>query len=236
MVGADAAAVSLSRVVFSWPGQRAAAIRISSFAVSFGAQVFISGPSGSGKSTLLALIGGILRPQSGDIAVNGTSLSALTGSGRDAFRGDEIGFIFQQFNLIPYLSILENVLIPCHFSSKRQSRARAAAGSPVKAAHRLLERLDLSPELWGRKVTRLSVGQQQRVAAARALMGGPSLLIADEPTSSLDADRREDFLRLLLRECREAGSSLLFVSHDKKLAEAFPVRLELTEINEAAGE
>ncbi|MDR2077139.1 MAG: ABC transporter ATP-binding protein [Desulfovibrio sp.] len=228
------AAVRLSRLVFAWPGQERAVIRISSFSLAPGEQVFLSGPSGSGKSTLLALIGGILRPRSGSVTVNGVCLHSLGGWARDAFRGDEIGFIFQQFNLIPYLSILENVLIPCHFSRKRRLRAKEAAGSPLRAAHRLLERLDLAPDLWNRQVTRLSVGQQQRVAAARALMGGPSLLIADEPTSSLDADRREGFLRLLLRECREAGAGLLFVSHDRSLAEAFPVRLEFTEINEAA--
>jgi putative ABC transport system ATP-binding protein len=233
VVSTEKTAVSLSRVVFAWPGQQAAAIRITSFTVPSGEQVFISGPSGSGKSTLLGLIGGILRPQSGDIAVTGVSLNSLGGSGRDAFRGDQIGFIFQQFNLIPYLSMVENVLIPCHFSSRRRFRARETAGSPLRAAHRLLERLDLAPDLWNRKITRLSVGQQQRVAAARALIGGPPLLIADEPTSALDADRREGFLRLLLRECREAGSSLLFVSHDRGLAENFPVRLELTELNEA---
>jgi putative ABC transport system ATP-binding protein len=228
------AAVSLSRVVFAWPGQRSAVISISSFAVSPGEQVFLSGPSGSGKSTLLGLIGGILRPQSGEVAVNGVSLNSLGGSGRDALRGDEIGFIFQQFNLIPYLSILENVLIPCHFSARRRARAGQAAGSPLRAACGLLERLDLAPDLWNRRVMRLSVGQQQRVAAARALIGSPSLLIADEPTSALDADRREGFLGLLLKECREAGSSLLFVSHDRSLAGEFPVRLELAQINEAA--
>ncbi|MDR1359930.1 MAG: ABC transporter ATP-binding protein [Deltaproteobacteria bacterium] len=228
------AAVSLNRLVFAWPGQSKAVLSIPSLEISAGEQVFISGPSGSGKSTLLGLIGGILRPQSGEVAVNGVSLNSLGGWGRDAFRGDEIGFIFQQFNLIPYLSILENVLIPCHFSAKRRARACLTAQSPLPAARELLERLDLAPELWDRKVMRLSVGQQQRVAAARALIGRPSLLIADEPTSSLDEDRRAGFLRLLLKECREAGAGLLFVSHDRALGEEFPVRLELAQINEAA--
>jgi putative ABC transport system ATP-binding protein len=219
-------------MIFIWPGQRQALLRIPHFAVGPGERVFLSGPSGSGTSTLLCLIAGILKPASGSVSVNGVCVSACKGAARDRFRGDFIGFIFQQFNLIPYLSLLDNVLIPCRFSRTRRVRAAMRAGSPREEAKRLLERLDLAPDIWDRPVSRLSTGQQQRAAAARALMGAPPLLIADEPTSSLDADRRASFLRLLLRECGEAGSSLLFVSHDQNLAGEFPRTVRMAELTE----
>ena len=229
-------AVELRDVRFSWPGQPRPVLDIAHLSIRPGERVFISGPSGSGKSTLLGLIAGILRPGRGHIVVNGAALHAMGASARDRFRGAEIGFIFQQFNLIPYLSMLENVLIPCGLSARRQARASRQAGSPREAAARLLERLDLAPALWERPVTHLSAGQQQRVAAARALIGAPPLLIADEPSSALDADRRDIFLELLLAECALAGSSLLFVSHDGALARAFSTTLRLNDLNAAARE
>ncbi|MDR1425026.1 MAG: ABC transporter ATP-binding protein [Azoarcus sp.] len=228
-------AVFLENALFAWPGQRQPALDIPSFSVSPGEQVFMHGPSGCGKSTLLGLVAGIISPASGGVSVNGTRLDALGGARRDVFRGDHIGLIFQQFNLIPYLSILENVLLSCRFSTLRHARARAQAGSAAAAAQRLLERLDLSPSLWDRPVNQLSVGQQQRVAAARALIGKPSVLIADEPTSSLDADRRKAFLRLLLGECRSVQATLLFVSHDRRLADDFATCVYLPELNRASG-
>lgn len=226
-------AVLLDNVVFAWPGQQREILRIPYLAVPRGEHVFISGPSGSGKSTLLSLVAGILRPSSGQVFVNGVCLTPLSGSARDAFRGDGIGFIFQQFNLVPYLSVLDNVLIPCRLSAARSRAAAVRFTSPEHAASHLLERLGLEPSLWRSKASRLSVGQQQRVAAARALIGSPPLLVADEPTSALDTDLRQDFLRLLLRECAESGAGLLFVSHDQTLAEKFPRQLRLTELNTA---
>jgi putative ABC transport system ATP-binding protein len=228
--------VILENVLFRWPGQCRNTLDIRSFTMSAGEHVFISGPSGSGKSTLLGLAAGILSPNSGIAAINGICLNELGGAQRDIFRGDHIGFIFQQFNLIPYLSILENVLLPCRFSRLRHERACAQAGNPRAGAKALLERLDLDPSLWSRPVNKLSIGQQQRVAAARALIGRPDILIADEPTSSLDADRRKRFLRLLLGECRAVGASLLFVSHDQSLAEDFSRVIYLPELNQAAEE
>ncbi|MDR0564270.1 MAG: ABC transporter ATP-binding protein [Azoarcus sp.] len=226
-------AVSLKNVLFCWPRQQTPLLNIPSFTAHSGEHVFISGPSGSGKSTLLGLIAGILLPTSGSVSVNGICLNELSGAERDKFRGNHIGFIFQQFNLIPYLSILDNVLIPCRFSPLRHQRASARAGNPTAEAKTLLERLDLSPALWNRPASKLSVGQQQRVAAARALIGNPAILIADEPTSSLDADRRKIFLRLLLEECRAAGTLLLFVSHEHSLAEDFSTVMPLSKINSA---
>ena len=228
--------VALRDIRFTWPKQKLETLHIPCFAARRGEQIFISGPSGSGKSTLLSLIGGILVPTSGSVIVGDTCVNMLSGARRDAFRGNSIGFIFQQFNLVPYLSIMDNVLIPCRLSSVRRARATEKDGSPEKAAASLLERLDIAPHLWGRQVTRLSVGQQQRVAAARALVGSPPLLIADEPTSALDTEHRADFLRLLRRECERVQSILLFVSHDQNLAQGFHTQVKLTELNRSGGE
>lgn len=202
---------------------------IAAFELAAGEQIFLYGPSGSGKSTLLNVLAGVLLPRTGDLRILGQSLPRLSGAARDRFRADHIGLIFQQFNLIPYLSVLDNVLLPCRFSARRRERA----GEPKQAAARLLAQLDLGETLWQRPATELSVGQQQRVAAARALIGAPELIIADEPTSALDAERQTAFLDLLTRECAETGAALVFVSHDHRLAGRFSRTLALSEINRA---
>ena len=228
-------AAALEDITFLWPGQTQPTLRIPSFTLTQGETLFLSGPSGGGKSTLISLIAGILQPATGRVMVNGTRMDSLPRSARDALRGDFIGLVFQQFNLIPHLSMLNNVLLPCRFSAVRAQRAAEMDGSPEQSAQRLLKTLGLGSELWNKNVARLSVGQQQRVAAARALVGAPPLIMADEPTSALDADRRADFLHLLLRQCAEAGSSLLFVSHDAALADMFARRVSLAHINRLHG-
>lgn len=216
--GTDGPAVRLAGLRFAWPGQAQPCLDIGQFTVARGESVFVQGESGSGKSTLLALLGGVLLPQQGELRVLDTPLPRLSAGARDRFRVDHIGFIFQQFNLIPYLSVVENVLLPCRFSPRRAQRARQRGASLADEAQRLLAALDLDPALGRRPVTQLSVGQQQRVAAARAMIGAPELVIADEPTSSLDAARQAAFLDLLAAECRHAGATLIFVSHDARLA------------------
>lgn len=232
----DAPAVLLENVRFRWPKENDYVLDIEQFSMRQGEHVFISGPSGSGKSTLLGLVSGILPPTSGSIWVNGAALHEMSGSHRDIFRGDHIGYIFQQFNLIPYLTILENVLIPCRLSSVRMRRATEQGAGLRQVAEELLCRLDLAPSLWGRPVNRLSIGQQQRVACARALIGQPKLLIADEPTSALDADRRKAFLGLLLEECKKRDTALLFVSHDNELSDHFSRIVRITELNRVSGD
>lgn len=207
-------------------------LRIAQLDIAPRERVFLRGPSGSGKSTLLNLLAGVVLPQQGSVAVLGTNLGTLGGPARDRFRADHIGFVFQLFNLIPYLTVVENVVLPCLFSERRRARAIAASGSVEAEAMRLLEHLDMTdPELLTRAATDLSVGQQQRVAAARALVGAPELVIADEATSALDADRRTAFLNLLFRECAAAGAAIVFVSHDASAAHAFNRTVELTSIN-----
>jgi len=192
-------------------------------------RVFIEGPSGSGKSTLLSLLAGVITPQRGSITVLGQRVDALSSGQRDRFRADHIGFIFQMFNLIPYLSVVENVTLPCRFSALRRERALRSAPNLDGAALALLDGLDMAGgDIVDRPVNELSVGQQQRVAAARALMGAPEVLIADEPTSSLDTDLREDFIKLLFDRCAEEGTTLVFVSHDRSLEGLFDRTIRLT--------
>ena len=205
-------------------------LEVADFAVAPGERVFVEGASGSGKSTLLGLVGGVLAPASGVVEVLGELLSDLRPAQRDRLRADRVGFVFQMFNLLPYLSVLENVLLPCRFSAARTERA-GGQGALVGEATRLLGRLGLEEDVLRRSATDLSVGQQQRVAAARALIGRPELLIADEPTSALDAANRVEFLRLLLGECAAAGAAVLFVSHDDSLAGAFDRHVSMGAIN-----
>ena len=216
-------AVELRDVVFRWQDGDAFVLELPELVLAAGERLFVHGPSGSGKSTLLNLIGGVVQPARGEVRLLGQPLAALGTAARDAFRAAHTGFIFQQFNLIPYLSVLDNVRLPCRFSQRRAERA----GDETQEARRLLSALDIAAELWTRPANRLSVGQQQRVAAARALLGKPEIIIADEPTSALDAGRQAAFLDLLLAEARAAGSSVLFVSHDLALAEHFERTLEL---------
>jgi len=225
-------AIELADLMFRWPRQQAACLDIPEFTVAAGERVFMHGPSGSGKSTLLGLLGGVAVPQSGHVTVLGHDMTKMSGHARDRLRADHIGFIFQQFNLLPWLSALDNVLLPCTFSALRKVRV----GNAREEAARLFSHLDLAPDLWSKPAAELSVGQQQRVAAARALIGKPEILIADEPTSALDAPRQQIFVDLLLRETAEAGAALLFVSHDARLAAHFDRQVALAEINRAVRE
>ncbi|MBF0220155.1 MAG: ABC transporter ATP-binding protein [Gammaproteobacteria bacterium] len=227
-------AIAINNLEFSWSKEDPPTLLIDNFQVSSGERVFIKGPSGSGKSTLLNLLGGVMTPQRGEIRVLNRVINHLRGADRDTFRADHIGFIFQMFNLIPYLSVVENVLLPLYFSAARRNRV-LQRGTALQEATRLLAHLDLDEhELQQRAVTALSTGQQQRVAAARALIGAPEIIIADEPTSSLDADRRGAFIQLLVNECATAGSTLLFVSHDSSLESAFDRTITLCQLNRAA--
>lgn len=228
-----APAVALSDVVFRWSGAARDCLAIEGFQVAGGERVFLQGPSGSGKSTLLSLVGGVVAPARGQVSVLGQDLFALRSGVRDRFRADHVGFVFQLFNLIPYLSALENILLPCRFSPVRRARVCAGAGTPESEARRLAARLDLDDKVLRQSAVELSVGQQQRVAAARALIGRPGLVIADEPTSALDADRQRGFIDLLLDECAAAGAGLLFVSHDVRLAAHFDRVVSLPAVNRA---
>ena len=225
-------AVALEGVRFRWPGGDRDVLAIDALSVGRGERVFVRGASGSGKSTLLSLIGAIAVPREGRVHVDGVALDTLAGGARDAFRADRIGFIFQLFNLLPFLGLIDNVLLPCRFSAARAARATAGGHTLEAEARRLLGTLGLDVAALSRRaVTELSVGQQQRVAAARALIGSPPLLVADEPTSALDADARRDFIELLFAEVRAVGATLVFVSHDRELEHGFDRVVDLARIN-----
>lgn len=202
---------------FQWPGDQPA-LAFPDISLRPGEHLFLRGASGTGKSTLLSLIGGLLSPRSGQIHLLGHNLGELGPGRRDRFRADHMGVIFQQFNLVPYLSTLANVTLPCRLSNLRNRRATP---SPEAAARALLTHLAIPESHWHQKITRLSVGQQQRVAAARSLIGAPPLILADEPTSALDTDNRDRFIELLLTLANENGTSVVFVSHDQSLAGRF---------------
>lgn len=225
--------INVKDLRFRWPGAVHDCVDIDTLQVAAGATLFLHGPSGGGKSTLLGLLAGVLLPDAGTVSLQGQAWSTLSGARRDAFRADHVGYIFQQFNLLPYLSVLDNVLLPCRFSQLRRERAIREAGTPPAQAQQLLQQVGLREPLWDRPAAQLSVGQQQRVAAARALIGRPEVVIADEPTSALDAALRDGFMDLLLRECKTAGITLVFVSHDERLAARFDNRLSLADVNHA---
>lgn len=206
---------------------------IDALEVEAGARVFLEGPSGGGKTTLLGLLAGVLVARRGEIEIAGTRLSELSMSARDRFRGDSIGYLFQHFNLLPYLDLVANVALPCHLHPER--RFRLAGASPEEAARHWLEAFDLG-DFAHRKPAQLSVGQQQRAALARALIGRPRIILADEPGSALDQERRGRFLEQLLRTCRDQEITLLVVSHDRAAGDLFDRRLDLRQLNRAFSE
>lgn len=221
------AAIDLKDVAFTWQGRTQFTLTVPALDVAEGEKLFLLGQSGSGKSTLLSLICGITQPQSGAVVVDGVDLGTLRPSARDRLRAERIGVIFQMFNLLPYASPLENILLQLSFAPERRKRL----GNAQDEALRLTAALGLDDQLvLHAQTTELSIGQQQRVAAARALIGHPKLIIADEPTSSLDANSQAAFLDLLMVQAEEAGATLVMVSHDARLASHFDRSVDLANI------
>ncbi len=230
MIGS--ACLELSKIEFHWDDSHPSLINIDSLNLNRGEKLFIHGPSGCGKSTLLNLVTGVLRPTSGEINILGKNLFSLSQKERDQYRVDHIGIIFQQFNLIPYLNVYENISLPCTFSWKRKEMLTIQKRNIYEESVRLLCSLGLSDEkIISQNVTELSTGQQQRVAAARALIGSPEMIIADEPTSALDQDTKQGFLELLFEEARSSNSAVLFVSHDLTLSKFFDRTISFVDIN-----
>lgn len=226
-----ASVIQLSNVRFRYSEQDADVLDIADLQVYQGEHLFIQGASGSGKTTLLNMITGINPPYVGKAQVLGKSLQNLSTIESDQFRVNYLGIIFQQFNLLPYLSLLENVQLPCWFSARRQ----AQAGNSKQAAADLLQQLHIPESMFDKPANALSMGQQQRVAVARALIGKPAIIIADEPTSALDSDNRKRFLDLLFSQADKQNSTLVFVSHDRHIAQYFSRIIDLSEINQAVG-
>jgi len=213
---------------FRWPDQSSDLLNLPELCVKQGEHLFIQGSSGSGKTTLLNLLSGINTCSEGSLSILGKDLSQFSSHKRDQFRGDHLGVIFQQFNLLPFLSVTENIQLPCRFSKKRLSRINNVSEEVL----RLLDALDLDESLANKKVTELSAGQQQRVAACRAMIGSPELIIADEPTSALDMLNRDRFLDLLFQEAEKHSGTIVFVSHDPSIAHHFSKVVDLPQLNE----
>lgn len=220
-------AIQFTNVSFTYEGASEPTIDGANWQVPIGQSIFVSGDSGSGKSTLLNLICGALTPSSGQIHLLGQDFSAMSSRKRDKFRAQHIGVVFQQFNLIPYLSVKQNVQAAAYFGN--------GVGSDFEQqVQGYLSQLQLPQDILNKKAQQLSVGQQQRVAIARALINSPEILVVDEPTSALDANARDAFMSLLLESVERSNSTLLFVSHDPALASHFSHKMQMSELGKTA--
>ncbi len=219
--------ISLQDLSFTWPGEHNPVLSIADFKVTANQSIFLLGASGSGKSTLLKLIGGLMLPDTGTVEVLNTNLAKLSNRQRDAFRARHIGFIFQQFNLIPYLDVYTNILVSASLNGMKATAVRNKLKDIMAA-------LSLAPELLDRRADQLSAGQQQRAAIARAIINDPEVIIADEPTSALDVEARDSFVRLLLSIREHSGASIIFVSHDRQLMPHFDHVQRIADINAAS--
>ncbi len=222
----NAEIIHLDSVRFYWPKNKDFKIFVPNLKISKGEKVLLLGESGSGKTTLISLICGFLAPRSGDIYLNEKNINNLSARSRDQYRSDNIGIIFQQFNLLPYANVIDNIILPLYFSKVRASKII----NQKKTAIDLCKLLRLPDTITSMQASNLSVGQQQRVAVARALIGNPSLVIADEPTSSLDSDAQNIFLDLMFAQIEKNNSSLLMVSHNTSLSSHFDRVIDINEI------
>lgn len=220
--------IEIRDLQYTYEGQTAPTLRIPEFSVVRGEELFLYGPSGTGKTTLLEILAGVLKPHQGNIKILGMDFAKLSAAERDSFRAEHMGYVFQSFNLIPYLSVQENIELPLHLSPAR--RARLGSVDTELVIRALCGNLGIA-DLLGKKVGALSVGQQQRVAVARALLGKPDLLLADEPTSALDVDHRERFLKLMFELSELYGTTVVFVSHDRSMEKLFTRSISLDSIN-----
>ena len=218
--------LSIKDLVFRWSKNSNFLLNIAHWQVDSGQKVFLYGRSGEGKSTLLNLISGIESRYSGDIQVLGQNLANLNQRQKDNFRANNIGIIFQQFNLLPFLTAKQNILLAQRF----KGHSGATDKSELSA---ICEKLELNSQLLNKKANDLSVGQSQRVAVARALYGSPALIIADEPPSALDSQSREQFIQLLLDSAK--SSTVIFVSHDMSLASHFDQQIGLAQLQQKQG-
>ena len=222
----DDSIVKIESLRFQWSKNNNFKIFVPKLEVGRGKKVLFLGESGSGKTTLLSLICGFLEPLSGSISINDKMISNLTSTNKDAYRSDNIGIIFQQFNLLPYANVIDNIVLPLYFSKQRSKKVE----NKTNAAMTLCDQLRLPESILNQKASNLSVGQQQRVAVARALIGSPSIIVADEPTSSLDTEAQELFLDLMFDQISKNSSTLLMVSHDKSLTNYFDQVIDINEI------
>ncbi|MFT7004727.1 MAG: putative ABC transport system ATP-binding protein [Sulfurimonas sp.] len=222
--------ININSCNFKYPNSKDNIIHIDSLSIKSGEHIFLRGKSGIGKSTFLNLLTGVLEPQSGNIEVLGVDLTTLNARQKDRFRGDNFGIVFQQFNLLPYLSVEENLSLVSKFSKQKSQNIQDL----TKEIDAILEAVEIPNEMKYKKAMQLSVGEQQRVSLARALLGKPKIIIADEPTSALDKETKEKFMKLLFKQVEAQKSTLIFVSHDIELTPYFKSVYDFNEINRSA--
>lgn len=219
-------AVEVTSLQFAYSKESKPILDIEKWQVARGEHVFLSGPSGSGKSTLLNLLCGTLTPSKGTITLLEQPFSSLSNRQRDKFRARNIGVVFQQFNLIPYLSVAQNINAAVYFAGTGKNKNKSQIETTT---YQLLNRLQLPDSVLHAKADALSIGQQQRVAIARALINAPQLLVVDEPTSALDAEARDSFMSLLKDVA--ADSTMIFVSHDMAMKRYFDRHCSISELS-----
>ena len=199
-----------------------------------GETLCLHGSNGSGKTSLLRAISGLVSGLQGNIHVFSKDLLHTSHSELEHFRADRIGFVFQHYRLIPYLSAFDNIMLPCHFSERRKQLATDRSQSPAEDAFRLIRKLNLTdPSRLSKPARSYSAGQQQRFAIARALIGQPELVLVDEPASAMDARGRRAVYQLILEECRHTGATLICTTHDDLACEGFDRHLNMDELNQA---
>ncbi|WP_066014628.1 ATP-binding cassette domain-containing protein [Endozoicomonas atrinae] len=207
-------------------------LRISELVINAGETVCIQGGNGSGKTTLLRTLMGLVRGNSGDVMVMGNDMRKIGTSSLERLRADSIGFVFQHYRLVPYLSAFDNILLPCYFSQKRRYEAERRSGTAAKDAIRLIRKLSLrDPSRLSKNAAQYSAGQQQRFAIARALIGKPEMVLADEPASAMDCRGKKAVYQLLQEECRASGATLICTTHDENGIDGFDRYVNMDTLN-----
>ena len=219
--------LEVEKLKFNWEKKNSFNLNISKLVIKNNEKVVLLGESGSGKSTLLNLISGILSPNVGKILINGVQITCLSAKKKDAFRNNNLGVIFQKFNIIHYLSPISNILLPCYFSSIKKNTIDFYKYRAVDLGKSLSIEKNI---LFQKNSKDLSVGQQQRVAIIRALINFPKIILADEPTSSLDKKNKNKFLKLLFKICKQEKTALLMVTHDNSITKYFDKTIILENI------
>ena len=221
--------IQASTLLYSYP-TGGFSLRVPELSVERGEAVAIIGPSGSGKTTLLNIIAGILRPDGGSMIVENTDLAKADDSTARNFRAEQIGLIFQEFELLEYLTVLDNILLPYRICPQLKLSAAITSRAVMLAARTGIDdKLDRFP-------AQLSQGERQRAAVCRALISKPNLLLADEPTGNLDPENKTNVLDLLLEMAREQNATLVTVTHDHELATRFDRVIDFAELTQCKGQ